>query len=131
MLFENINLWAVLVASVASTFIGMLWYSPVFFGKIWMKLAKPRIKRPSGISMLIGFISSFVLFYMLATVMSFVNSNGILDGISTAFWMWLGFIATVSLGVVLWEGKPFKLYILNNAYNLLSLIVAGIILAVW
>lgn len=41
------------------------------------------------------------------------------------------FIAPVTLGVVLWEGKPWKLWVLNNGYQLLSLLVMGVILAIW
>lgn len=44
------------------------------------------------------------------------------------FWNWLGFIAPVTLGVVLWEGKPWKLWVLHNAYYLLALLVMGVIL---
>ncbi len=33
----DINYWAVLVAAVVSMVIGALWYSPVLFGKLWMK----------------------------------------------------------------------------------------------
>lgn len=47
------------------------------------------------------------------------------------FWNWLGFVAPVTLGGVLWEGKPWKLWGLNNGYQLLSLLVMGVILALW
>ena len=47
------------------------------------------------------------------------------------FWNWLGFVAPVTLGSVLWEGKSPKLWVLNNGYYLVSLIVMGVILALW
>lgn len=47
------------------------------------------------------------------------------------FWAWLGFVATIMLGMTLWEGKPFRLYLLNAGYQLLNLLVMGAILAAW
>jgi len=31
--------------------------------------------------------------------------SGVSGGLMSVFWNWLGFIATVTLGAVLWEGK--------------------------
>ena len=45
--------------------------------------------------------------------------------------MWLGFIAPVTLGSVLWEMKSWKLWILNNAYYLVVLVVMGLIFTLW
>ena len=36
----DINYLAVLIAALASYVLGALWYSPVLFGKLWMKLSK-------------------------------------------------------------------------------------------
>ena len=37
MTYPYINLWAVLVSTVAFWALGALWYSPVLFGKRWQK----------------------------------------------------------------------------------------------
>src|SRR5674476_1576798 len=34
--FENINLWAVLIAAIVKVIIGSFWYSPLILGKSWM-----------------------------------------------------------------------------------------------
>ena len=52
-------------------------------------------------------------------------------GMQAGFWVWLGFIATTMIGIVLWEIKPVKLYLLIVAYYLISLLVMGSILALW
>ncbi len=41
------------------------------------------------------------------------------------------FVATVTLGSVLYEKRSFSLYALNNGYQLVSLVVMGAVLAVW
>ena len=76
-------------------------------------------------------VMSFVLAHSLIFASSYTKTSGVSAGIMTGFWNWLGFIAPVSLGSVLWEGKSWKLYFLNNAYYLVSLIVMGVILSYW
>jgi hypothetical protein len=41
---------------------------------------------------------------------------------------WLGFIATTSLGMVLWEGKSWKLYAINIGYYFVTFIIGGLFL---
>jgi len=36
MIVTGVNLWAVLVAAVASMVVGFLWYSPFLFARPWM-----------------------------------------------------------------------------------------------
>lgn len=36
---DDLNLFAIVVAATASFLLGGLWYSPVMFGKTWMKEA--------------------------------------------------------------------------------------------
>ena len=134
----SINYIAVLVAAVVNMIIGALWYSPVLFGNLWMRLSGMDKKsidksKQKGMEKLYAaaFISTFVMAFVLAHFIDYTESSTVSDGMQAGFWIWLGFIATVSLGGVLWEKKPIKVWVLNNAYNLFGLLVMGSILAVW
>ena len=134
----SVNYFAVLAATVASMIIGALWYSPVLFGNVWMRLSGKNKKdidkskqKGIGKSYLIAFFGSFVMVYVLAHFIAYVGADDIASGIQLGFWVWMGFIATVALGTVLWDGKPIKLYLINVFYQLVSLVVSGVILAVW
>ena len=133
----TVNYMAVLVAAVAAFALGFFWYSPMAFGKQWMKLSgisakQTKAKKNSMMSnMLVGFISTLVMAYVLANFVSVLNITTWLNGAIAGFWIWLGFVGTVTLGGVLWKGEPVKLWVLNNAHNLLSLAVMGAIIAVW
>lgn len=137
MLQANINLLAVFVSAVVSMIIGMFWYS-VLFGKAWMKLSgitqkdigKAK-KKGIGKSYLAGFIATFIMIYVLAHIIFYAQARTIAEGAIAGFWVWLGFIATVLLGGILWEGKPVKLYVLNVAHYLVVLAVSGAIIATW
>lgn len=136
-----INHWAVLVAAVVSMVLGGIWYGPIF-GKIWTELSgftKEKMDearaRGMGKSYAGAFIGSLLMSYVLAHAIVFAGAymkmRGIGAGLMSGFWNWVGFIAPVTLGTVLWEGKPWKLWFINNGYNLLSLLIMGIILSLW
>jgi hypothetical protein len=60
---------------------------------------------------------------------TYQNISGIEAGLSAGFWNWLGFVAPVTLGKVLWEGKPWKLWFLDSGNYLLTLLGMGVILS--
>lgn len=132
-----INLFAVLVAALVMEALGFFWYGP-WFGGTWAylmgftpeKMAAMQKKGGMGGKYVANFIAGLVMAYVLAmsiAVRPLLTGGG---AIFLAFWIWLGFIATVMLTSVLWEGKPWRLFWLSSLYYLLSLIVmAEIILA--
>ena len=134
----DVNYVAVLAAAIASFVIGAVWYSPMLFGKMWMKLSNVSDKemkkaKEKGMTknFAVQFLASLVMAYVLAHFVQYTQSSTITEGMLTGFWIWLGFIATVMIGMVLWEGKPWKLYFIKAGHELVALAVMGAILAVW
>lgn len=133
----SVNILSVIVAAFANFILGFLWYGPLF-GKTWIKLMKfsekemnEAKKKGMAKQLVVSFISSLVMAYILAyfiQVLFYVELTAI---IFLAFLIWLGFIATMTLSSVLWEGKSLRLYVLNNSYNLISLILMALILRLW
>ncbi len=134
----DINYLAVVVSALVAFILGGLWYSPILFGNAWMKYSKMSekdMKKAKGKGMgkmyFIGFLMSLITSYILAHFVQYVGVATFSDALELAWWIWLGFIAPISLGVVLWEGKPFKFYLINVAYQLVSLAVMSEILTFW
>lgn len=136
----DINYLAVLAATVASMAIGALWYSPILFGRLWtslMELDDKKLqemkKKGKGKSYAIVFLGSLIVSYVLAHFVIYARAGGISDGITLGFWVWIGYFAIAMLGmdVVLWEGRPVKLYLLNALHYLVTLVVMGAILSIW
>ena len=136
-----INYLAVFAAAVSSMILGFVWYGPLF-GKPWMALmgmtpqkmeeAKARGMGKSYATMFVGsLVMSFVLAHSLEFASTYLHVSGVSAGLMAGFWSWLGFIAPVTLGSVLWEGKSWKLWFLNNGYYAVLLPLMGVILAVW
>lgn len=133
----DVNYLPIVVAAVVSMVLGGIWYSPLLFGKIWMNLQGLKMsdmekhKDKMGQSYALGFLMSLVMSFVLAQFLVLADVSVLNEGLEVGFWLWLGFIGTVTLGSVLWENKPFKLYLLNNAYNLLSMLLMAGILTLW
>jgi len=131
-----VNYIAIIVASIASFAIGFLWHGPLF-GKMWMKemgftpKSMKKMKLSAGAAMFWGFIATLVTAYVLAYFVDYMATTTFALGAQLAFWLWLGLVAPVQFGKFLWEGKSFKLFVLNAAYYLVSLIVMTGILAIW
>ncbi len=138
-----INYLAVLGAAVAAMVIGFLWYGPLF-GKAWSKLmgwgdmTPEKMKEMQKKAMpgyFVSFIGSLVMAYVLAHALVFastyLNASGTSAGLMAGFWNWLGFIVPVTLGTMLWEGKSWKLWLINASYYLVLLLAMGAILASW
>ena len=130
MLFE-VNLVAVVAAAVASMVLGMIWYGPLF-GKKWMELTGKKMDgKKEGMmkSYAIMFIGSLVAACVLGFFVRTAGALDIMNGALVGVTAWLGFVATVTLGMVLWDGKPWSLYVLNNGYQLINFAIMGAILA--
>ena len=134
----DINYLAVSVAAVVSMGLGALWYSPMLFGKQWMALSglsseKMDAMKAKGMTTgyAIGFVGSLVMAYVLAHFVQIAGATDISGALQLGFWVWLGFVATVMLGAVLWEGKSWNLYFLNAGYHLVSLLIMSSILTLW
>ncbi len=134
--YVSINWLAVIVATIANMVIGGLWYSPVLFGKQWMKLVGISQKEIDSQKSqmpkfyLAAFVAALITAYVLAIFIKFVGASTIFAGAVVGFWAWLGFVATTTLSLVIWEKRNSNLYVLNNGQILISFAVMGAILAV-
>lgn len=142
------NYWAVFVSAVAYMVIGMLWYSPFLFGKVWMKAMHldekdlDGMKKGIGRSYFFSFVAALVASYVLAHFIAYmVNLNmpavnagqttPMTIALQTAFWVWLGFVVTTHLIESLFEKRSFNAYLVGVGYQLACLAASAVILTVW
>ncbi len=133
-----VNYWAVLVAAIASMVVGSIWYGPLF-GKMFMQAMgmdkmseqeKAAMKKGMGMSYVLQFVGSLVMFYVLAVMMSKLNQLSVNGGLMVAFWSWLGFIVPIKLSDAIWGGKK-QLFWLGIGHSLVNLLIAGAIIGAW
>ena len=136
MISVDVNIVTVIIAAIVSFIVGWLWHSPLLFGRQWMKLSGKNPKEMDKkmdmskmqMPMLMQFIAAIVMAYVLSHILNAYQTAGWSEALQGAFWLWLGFIATTSLNPVLWEGKSWNLWLFNNAYQLVSLIIMAFVL---
>lgn len=134
----TINFWPILVASIVAFVISALWYSPVLFGKEWMSLTKMTeadmaAAKAGGVwkYYLIQFIVTLVLFCVLAFLLASTGTTGAGNGAFIGFLTWLGFVATMHVGRIIWERKPLKLALIQGVADLVNMVIGGAIIGMW
>jgi Protein of unknown function (DUF1761) len=126
---------SILLSAIFANILGAYWYSPFGFGKIWQELSgvsakqmNESMKKEMKKNYLLNFLASIVQAFILAYLISALSFNTIIQGATLGLIVGIGFSATITIGVVLWEGRPWKLYLLNNAYQISSFICMGAII---
>ncbi|MCE9548794.1 DUF1761 domain-containing protein [Candidatus Nomurabacteria bacterium] len=132
----TVNLWAVLVAAIVHMAVGFFWYGPLF-GKTWKHLmgftneSMKHMKLTPHQSIAMGFVTAFIMAYVLGYLGLLLGVFGVAGAWKLAFWMWLGFLVTNTASSYIWEGKPFKLFLLNASAQLVSLFLMALVLVTW
>ena len=132
----RINYLAVIAAAIAHWLLGAVWYG-IFTNQFialmeWSPAKLQEVESQNHAKeYVLAFLTSLVLVYILAHFVQYTKAKTALDGIQTAFWLWLGFIATTQLATVVFEGRKPGLYLLNIGYQFVGSAVAGVILARW
>jgi hypothetical protein len=130
------NPWALLGCVAIRMAVGALWYSPVLFLKPWLRL--------SGVTdaqMKSGFGKAIVTDLVLSAIMAFVllhairyalpTSHAFSLGMAVAFLNWLGFIVPAQAAALTYEKKPLGYFAINSGYQLVTLLLMGVVLILW
>jgi len=132
--FSAVTGLAILGAAFASVIIAYLWYHPRIFGGMWMRLSgitpemADRGKRRMLLHTFFGFLAGIPIAYVMfwfGAAWSVYDWTGALQ---LAFWCWIGFTAPTLLGSVLWEQRPFRLYLIDAFYWLVTMMVMALII---
>jgi hypothetical protein len=131
----NVNYLAVAAAALAAFFLGFLWYT-VIFAKPWQALIGMGTKGTGKASasqtpnlgrLLVGsLVLEIIMAYTLATFIG--TAATALTGLHYGWIVGLGWVG-LAFGVnYMFEGKPFKLWLINAGYNTVVFAVMGLII---
>jgi len=137
-----VNYLAVLLAGVVSMVLGFAWYSPYLLGKPWMKergLTAETLKKAQkemgklyGISFVVSLITAYVLTHIMALSGAFFHYPKLETGLTSAFWVWFGFMMPVQLTATIFSDKKnWKLFGIETGYQLVSILGMGIVIALF
>ena len=127
------NYTALLVAAVVSFIIGMLWYSPVLFGNLYMKTMPHHDGNRKGMAMMMvmEFIFGLIQAYALWRILNAVGAATIDEAFMAVAVLWVGFTVINAWSVQMWENRNvrgMRITVFGNLARLLA-VAAVLILA--
>ena len=132
--FSTINYLAVLVAALSTFILGGLWYSPMLFGKAWMRVnnfTDADLQTFSKARMFgWSFIFSLVMAANLAMFLAGPATNTVW-GMTAGALAGLGWVAMASAIVGVFENKSWPYILINGGYMTVAFVVMGAIIGAW
>jgi membrane-associated HD superfamily phosphohydrolase len=132
--FGKINYFAVLTAAISTFVLGGLWYSPLLFGKAWMRtnnFTDEDLKTFSKARMFgWSFIFSLVMALNLAVFLG-GHETTVPWGMTAGVLAGLGWVA-MAIGVIgVFENRSWVHILINGGYMTIAFTLMGAILGAW
>ena len=134
-MYVEVNYIAVVLAMFSSMVVGSVWYARSVFGNTWIKLAKIDMKKqgapvwvPIAVTAVVSLVTAYVLAHVVFLSHKFFGNSFLQDSLSTAFWLWLGLTAARFVTHDAFEGRPWKLTLLNVSHEFVTLMVMALII---
>lgn len=131
----EVNLWAVLVATLSTMVVGAIWYTPRVFGNKWMQLAgvDPEEAAQSGaipivVTLIVSLISAYTLAVLATLTHDFYGGSFLGNAALIGVVAWAGFTAARFITHDAFEGRPTSLTTLNIAHELVTVVVMALII---
>jgi hypothetical protein len=134
MRFLHFNHLALVASVMIQWVLGVVWYSPLLFGKPWQALVtiRPEAKKRSTVlSMAASLVACLIVSLLLLRAIEWAGVIGLKSGAFLGFKLAVGFIAMPLFVESIYESRPFKLFIINTAYWTLALVLGGAVLSRW
>lgn len=129
MLSFAVNYVAVIVAAIVAMVIGFVWYSPLFFGKVWTEQTGMKMGKGKGMgkSMLIALISSLITAFVLDVIIQTAGVTTVTQGLIVAGVVWLGFVVSYQMVRMAFEKTSMNFFLEEVAHHLLVFCIMSII----
>ena len=134
----EINIWAVLLATVSSMVVGSIWYTRAVFGRYWMKAVGHTEESLKGsgtgaiiITVIVSFVTAAVLAGAAAIAQNFYGGNFLFNTLLTGLILWAGFTAARMITHDAFDRRPAGLTVLNLAHELLTILLMALIIGLF
>ena len=140
MTFSGINYLAVLVAAVAGWLVGAAWYMAL--SKQWIDAHEKTLEQikaegaarkgtpAAWLPFVLAFVAELIMAWVLAGLLAHLGAGQVTvwNGIVSAAFAWLGFVATTIAVNNMFSYRRAKLSVIDSAHWLLVLVVMGAII---
>jgi len=129
--FSELNIWAILVASILNMFIGALWYSKPLFGTQWMSALGFKEDEPGASPWTFALVFLLGLIIAVFMAMFLQGAEGALEGLIYGAVIGVGFVIPTMLTHYLMEKRKAGLMWIIAGHELLLFLVYGALLGGW
>lgn len=133
----QINMLAVVLATLSTMVVGSVWYAPKVFGNRWMELVHlDKKKQDKGaakaiaITLVVSFLTSYVVAHVAYLSYMFFGHSWLATCLQTAIWLWAGLVAARFVTHDAFEQRPWQLTLMNVTHELVTLFAIALVLAV-
>ena len=130
--------WLPVIGSAVAVFaIGALWYSPMLFGKAWVKAHGHTPEKIEAMRATMGraYGVSFLCYVVMAAAMAILLKRMdviyVRGGVKLGALIGVGFVATVGLTANMFSEKRLATWLIDAGYQIVYLMVMGAILVAW
>ena len=127
----KLNYWAVIVTGVAAFFLSIMWYSPLFFGKIWEQYRNiPNPNIPQW-TMAFAPLRELIASYVFATLIVRLDLKDWKITVQLMLLLWFAFHAVGMAGAILWDNMHWQLGMVHAGDWLMKMLFMGAVLTLW
>jgi hypothetical protein len=136
-MWEFVRILPVLVSAIAVFALGAVWYSPLLFGRAWVrahgytdeKIA--RMRASAGRAYAISFACNLVMAVAMSILIGRMNVTMLRGGVKLGALLGIGFAAPLGLTANIFSEKRLSAWLIDAGYQIASLILMGVILVAW
>jgi Protein of unknown function (DUF1761) len=131
---RRLNYMAIAAATVVAFIEGSLYYSPLMFGPLWMRLSGMDPSTAAKVSpwAVVGEIArDFVLTYVVARLVARLSEANWKSAAGLGLWLWIGFPLMLLSGSVMWQGVSWKSAAIHAGDWLVKLLLITAIVGGW
>jgi hypothetical protein len=125
---KNIDFITILFTTLIYCILYICWNQNFLFGKLYKNLEKKKFEN-TFLNYLFIFLTIFVYVFFFSIFEVILRISTFWDGVFFGFIIWLAFIATHNLFLVISKRRSFHLFLLDNTLYLIGSILTGAILA--
>ena len=131
------SLLAIVVTAFSTFALGALWYSPLLFGKLWVKAhgytPEKLVEMRAGAARAyaVSLLCYAGMAVALAVLIDRLGISGATAAVKLGLLCWAGFAATLGLGAQMFSDKRFSTFIIDVGFQLVYMVGMSLLLTLW
>jgi hypothetical protein len=133
----DINYTAVFVGAALTALVGVIWYSPTVFGRVWIRAfgyTEERVnllRQTAGRAYTVWVLCYLAMALVFDMLLSHAGVRTAAGGMWLGFIVWLGFNFTVNLAGSMFSEKTITAFLVDAGFQLIFLLIMGAVLGAW